>query len=101
MSETFAALLAEREAVNAKIEAIKAEERDSAIAETRTVIAQFAITADELFPASKRSTNVVSIKRPPVAAKYRDPVSGKTWSGRGKQPNWIKGQEREQFKLAA
>ena len=26
-----------------------------------------------------------------VAAKYRDPASGKTWSGRGRAPLWIKG----------
>lgn len=29
--------------------------------------------------------------------KYRDPVSGKTWSGMGTVPGWIKGQDREQF----
>lgn len=29
-------------------------------------------------------------QKPAGEAKYRDPASGKTWSGRGKQPNWIK-----------
>ena len=24
--------------------------------------------------------------------KYRDPATGTTWSGRGKEPAWIKGQ---------
>jgi DNA-binding protein H-NS len=24
-----------------------------------------------------------------VAAKYRDPASGKTWSGRGLKPRWL------------
>jgi DNA-binding protein H-NS len=26
-----------------------------------------------------------------VAPKYRDPKTGKTWSGRGKEPGWLNG----------
>lgn len=32
-----------------------------------------------------------------VAPKYRDPVSGNTWTGRGKAPKWIDGQDRTPF----
>ncbi|MEY4752031.1 MAG: hypothetical protein RIQ60_4245 [Pseudomonadota bacterium] len=28
-------------------------------------------------------------KESKVAAKYRDPVSGSTWSGRGLKPKWL------------
>lgn len=28
--------------------------------------------------------------KPAAPAKYRDPLSGKEWSGRGRQPGWIK-----------
>ena len=34
-----------------------------------------------------------------VAAKFRDPETGKTWSGRGREPIWIKGKNREEFKI--
>ena len=34
-----------------------------------------------------------------VAAKFRDPETGKTWSGRGREPTWIKGKNREEFKI--
>ena len=34
-----------------------------------------------------------------VAAKFRDPETGKTWSGRGREPTWIKGKDREEFKI--
>ena len=34
-----------------------------------------------------------------VAAKFRDPETGKTWSGRGREPTWIKGKNREKFKI--
>ena len=36
--------------------------------------------------ASKRGTSTGKV--PP---KYRDPATGNTWSGRGLQPNWLKG----------
>jgi DNA-binding protein H-NS len=34
-----------------------------------------------------------------AAAKFRDPETGKTWSGRGREPVWIKGKNREEFKI--
>ncbi|WP_413215926.1 H-NS family nucleoid-associated regulatory protein [Paraburkholderia kururiensis] len=30
-------------------------------------------------------------------AKYRDPVSGATWSGRRRAPGWIAGRDRDAF----
>jgi DNA-binding protein H-NS len=38
----------------------------------------------------------------PAAAKYRDPETGETWSGRGRVPRWLKaaerrGRKREEF----
>ncbi|CAB3810549.1 DNA-binding protein Bv3F [Paraburkholderia ultramafica] len=29
--------------------------------------------------------------------KYRDPRTGKTWSGRGRLPRWIEGENRTPF----
>src|SRR4051794_21919690 len=34
-----------------------------------------------------------------VAAKFRNPETGATWSGRGREPTWIKGKNREEFKI--
>ncbi|WP_415867691.1 H-NS family nucleoid-associated regulatory protein [Burkholderia ubonensis] len=36
-------------------------------------------------------------RRAPAVAKYRDPASGAVWSGRGRTPRWIAGQDREKF----
>jgi DNA-binding protein H-NS len=36
-----------------------------------------------------------------VAAKYRDPETGKTWTGRGVAPKWIAGKDREAFLITA
>ena len=32
-----------------------------------------------------------------VAPKYRNPKTGDTWTGRGREPGWIKGKNREDF----
>jgi DNA-binding protein H-NS len=34
-----------------------------------------------------------------VAPKYRDPNTGKTWSGRGVRPTWMNGSDPEQFRI--
>ncbi|WP_390885660.1 H-NS family nucleoid-associated regulatory protein [Burkholderia territorii] len=31
--------------------------------------------------------------------RYFDPVSGAIWSGRGREPHWIRGKDRRQFEL--
>ena len=31
--------------------------------------------------------------------KYQDPKSGKTWTGHGRAPDWIKGKNREKFAI--
>jgi len=38
--------------------------------------------------------------KPPRAAKYKDPASGKTWSGLGRRPAWFVGQP-EQYAVNA
>ena len=35
-----------------------------------------------------------------VVPLYRDPASGATWSGRGSDPAWINGRDRQAFKVA-
>ncbi|WP_254610410.1 H-NS family nucleoid-associated regulatory protein, partial [Burkholderia aenigmatica] len=36
----------------------------------------------------------------PATPKYQDPKTGKTWSGRGREPSWIKGKKRDRFLIA-
>ncbi len=33
----------------------------------------------------------------PVAPKFRNPETGDMWTGRGREPTWIKGKDREEF----
>jgi DNA-binding protein H-NS len=36
---------------------------------------------------------------PKVLAKYHHPVTGETWSGRGKTPHWLKGKNPEDYRI--
>ena len=84
-------LLAQKEAIEQQIKALRKSERLEVIAKVREMIAAFDISAEEL---SGKKAKVVRGK---VAPKYRDPASGKTWTGRGRAPRWLDGRNPEDF----
>ena len=88
-------LTAEREKLDAEIKAKQDAEKASVIAQIKQVAETYGITADELVEAM----GGLKSKRKGVKAKpkYRDPATGVIWSGRGKEPAWIKGKKRDQF----
>jgi DNA-binding protein H-NS len=89
---SYRELLKQREALQKQIDAAREEEVASAIETVRTTVNEYSLTPDHVFGKSKRI-----LKAEIRPAKYRDPASGSTWSGRGREPSWIKGQAREQF----
>jgi len=91
----YRALLAQREALDKQIEALKNEERGDAIDWIREQMALYGMEPEDL--AERRGPRKQS---GPVAAKYRDPVSGATWSGRGRAPLWLADQDRDKFVIA-
>ncbi|MGV0962247.1 MAG: H-NS family nucleoid-associated regulatory protein [Limnohabitans sp.] len=50
-----------------------------------------------MFDGAKCGPKIVGAVKNPVAHNYRDPVTGQTWTGRGKTPKWIEGKDRTQF----
>ena len=90
---TYKELLAKQRELDAQIAAARNEERSHAIATIRELMQQFDITAGDL--AAKRD----AYKRGASPAKYRDPVSGATWSGMGREPRWIAGKDRTAFAI--
>ncbi len=85
---TLQELLAQKEALERQIEQTKKEERAAAIAKVRELMAQYGLTLADLSnkPASKFAGKPLG----KVAAKYRDPSTGETWSGRGLHPKWLR-----------
>lgn len=88
-------LLAQREALEAKIQEARKVEVAAAVAKVRELVADFGLTAEDVFQTPRARSS--SAKGGTVPAKYRDPNTGATWTGRGKAPTWIKDQDRDQF----
>lgn len=98
MSQTYKELLAQREALEKAIAQARQNEISAAVNQVRELVAEYGLTVQDVFPgrASKASVKPAS----KVAAKYRDPATGQTWTGRGKAPKWIDGKDRNQFVIA-
>ncbi len=87
-------LLQQREALEKQISDARQREISQAVSQVRALVAQFGLTAQDVFPTGKGRSASAGSK---VAPKYRDPATGKTWTGRGKAPKWIDGQDRNKF----
>lgn len=97
-------------------EALRANETQGAIAQIKKIMAEFGLSGADLVAVAKATkaapakTRAKAAKRGVAvkakvtvgAAKYRDPKTQKTWTGRGKPPNWIVGvKNRDAFLIDA
>lgn len=94
---TYLQLIAQRAALEAEIEKARDGERKEVIEEILMKMADYEITLAEL--AGDAGKGAKNDKNNVLPAKYRDPDSGATWSGRGKAPRWIADKPREQFAI--
>ena len=102
MTASLKDLLAQREALEKAIVDARQAEIAHAVQQVRELVAQHGLTVQDVFPgrgarAAGKSAGKSTGK---VAAKYRDPATGQTWTGRGKAPKWIDGQDRSRFLIA-
>ena len=95
---TYAELQAQIQELQAQAEQLHRSERAGAIQQVKELMDSHGLTIEDLqgkAPKTRASSGA-------VAAKYRDPASGKTWSGRGRTPVWLTdaeaaGQSRDTF----
>ncbi len=85
---SYQEILSQIEDLKRKAEDVRQQEMAGAMAEIKRLMVQFGITNEDL-GITGRGTAVKGKSRGIVAAKYRDPISGKTWTGRGRRPSWV------------
>lgn len=85
---TLTELLAQKAALEKQIIETQREEKASAIAQVKALMAQHGLSLADL--GSRANAAAPRAPGGKVAAKYRDPATGDTWSGRGLQPKWLK-----------
>ena len=87
----LAELIAQKAALEKRIAEAQNHERAAAIAQIKQLMAEHGLTLGDL--GAKASTGKPSKAGPrkgsKVPVKFRDPVSGNAWSGRGLQPKWL------------
>ncbi|MHA7834108.1 MAG: H-NS histone family protein [Algiphilus sp.] len=89
-------LLDQIETLKAQAEEERQREIANVVADIKEKMAQYGITPADLgFSGGKASK---SANKGVVAHKYRDPATGKTWTGRGRAPRWVKEAEERGVK---
>ncbi len=85
--DTLNQLLAQKAALERQIADFQREQRGDAINKVKALMAEYGLTlADIGAPRPLAPAKKVSSK---VAAKFRNPATGDTWSGRGLKPKWL------------
>jgi DNA-binding protein H-NS len=94
--ESYKQLQEQIKSLQNRAEEVRRSELSRTISDIRQKMEELGISVDDLQRAQgkQKSTRKVSA---PVAPKYRDPDSGKTWSGRGKEPKWLAGRSKGDF----
>ena len=81
-------LLAQKADLEKQIADAQREERGTAIAKVKALMTEYGLTLADLSTRTASATPRKATGK--VAAKYRNPATGDTWSGRGLKPNWLK-----------
>lgn len=99
---TLQELLAQKEALEMEIAETRATELASAINDVKALVAQHGLTSEDVFGGARKARGSAVDRKPngKVAAKYRDPISGATWSGRGLAPKWLQGKNKADYLIA-
>lgn len=97
---TYKELKAQAEALLQQAEAARRAEIAAVVAEIQARMKEYGITLEDLKGGAKKPK-----ARSAVAAKYRNPTTGESWSGRGRAPRWLadelaKGRAKDEFLIA-
>lgn len=94
---TYQELLAQRDALEKQIQAVKQQELSAAVEKVRALVAEYDLTAEDIFHGGRNARKSSTTAK--VAPKYQNPETGETWTGRGKAPKWIQDQDRSKFEI--
>ncbi|PLQ00387.1 H-NS histone family protein [Cupriavidus pauculus] len=100
---TYKQLLAQKESLEAQLAEARSNEVAGVIQRIQALMAEYGLSVEDVVGKRRRGRPAGSGAPKPVKEallpKYRDPKSGKTWSGRGRAPAWL-GKNRNRFLIA-
>ena len=104
--KTYKELQTEIKNLQMRAEKARRAEVASVIADIKEKMQTYGITEADLSgkgskKIAKKTADKPAKKTGTVKPKYRNIATGQTWTGRGKPPKWIAGQDRNQFLIEA
>jgi DNA-binding protein H-NS len=100
-SKTYAQLQLEIATLQKQAEEARKREIAEAIAEVKALMKAKGVSLADLAGGDVAANKG---RRKPATAQFKDPVTGSTWSGRGRTPTWLaeaeaSGKSRESFRI--
>ena len=90
-AKSYKELKAQIDKLQQEAELVRAHESTVVIANIRKLMNEYRINASDL------GISTLTSRRKSSPIKFRDPETGFTWSGRGREPTWIKGKDRTKY----
>lgn len=98
---TLEQIQAKMNKLKAQAEALAAKNAQAVVDKIRKLMLQHGLTTKDIEASAKTKRAATKVSKSTggkVEAKYQDPKSGATWSGRGRAPAWIAGaKDRNRF----
>ncbi|MGY4730881.1 H-NS histone family protein [Burkholderia pyrrocinia] len=98
---TYKELKAQAETLAATAERARQAELRSVIVGLRMKVREYDLTPSDIFGHCRPAPAHGAKRGTVVEPKYRDPESGATWTGRGLEPRWIRGRNRDEFLIGS
>lgn len=92
---TYKELQTQIAALQNTAEETRAKEFDGAIQQIKALMQEYGITVQDLNTAAKKKGKK---SKQQAKIQFQD-ADGKTWSGRGRMPDWLKGKDKEKFRI--
>jgi DNA-binding protein H-NS len=84
----------------AELQSLAATARQAEVAgakaQIKEIMQQYGLTVADLSGGAKMKPTKAKAT---VAAQFKNPETGETWTGRGRAPLWIAGKDKEQYRI--
>ncbi|WP_082716341.1 H-NS histone family protein [Burkholderia sp. BDU5] len=94
--ETYEELKAKLDELNKETEAARQREVTTVLSDIREAVLKYEIRPEQIFPTWTR-LRTRDKRRGSLPPKYRNPMTGETWNGRGRIPKWMSSLSRDDF----
>jgi len=94
---SYAEYVEQIEKLQSLAEAARKNEINGAIQKIKELMQLHGFTVDDLTSGNRAKSSKATGS---VAAKFKNPETAETWTGRGRAPRWLDGKDRDAYRIA-